>query len=186
MKLDAALQKLLRERRKLDKAQGRIARRNARRLVIGALRSVRSAIDAEYPAIAKPVVQRDPLDVAADTMSWRQFEYGVIAHLRREWSLETADRFHRFACLRLGVTPKPLSLDSGLGRRLIGQHRPDEIKLATGLDREEKWRTLMHEIAHYREGSHGRKFVRELALVYRTWKEFVVLERVAAELRRPE
>src|SRR5437899_1670783 len=36
------------------RAEGRIARRNARRAFVGALRALRLALDREYPAMAKP------------------------------------------------------------------------------------------------------------------------------------
>lgn len=171
----------MRDRRRLNGEQARIGRKNARRAFIGALRSVRSMLDAEFPAIAKPAVARDPIDVAADRMTWRQFEYGVIAHLRVEWDMELAQRFNAKCAAKFGVAPKAIVLDGTLVRYL-GMHG-DSIRLATGLSREEKWRTLMHEIAHYppHRIMHGRQFVRELAGVYRMWREFRLEIRVAAK-----
>jgi hypothetical protein len=32
---------------------------------------------------------------------------------------------------------------------------------------------VIHELAHYRVGPHRRAFVREMALVYQTWLEFL-------------
>ncbi len=164
----------------LSDSQGRIARRNARRKVMGALRAVRYALDSEFPAVPKPAALKDPVDVAAATMGWRQFEYGVIAHLRLEWDLDLATDFNIYCAKVFNVTPKPVRVHSGIGR-FIGQHSPDEISLNTGLDREEKWRTLMHEIAHYRVSGHRRSFVLELAKVYKLWLTFRLSLRVAAK-----
>ena len=171
MRLDAAISRLQRERRRLDAAQGRIARRNARRAVIGALRSVRAMLDAEYPAIVKPAIVRDAVTVAAESMHWRAFEYDIIAHIRIDWSLELAEAFNARCAQVFGLTPKPIRIVDLRGGYL-GLHGVSEIQLAPGMSRENKWRTLMHEIAHYRVAHHRRAFVQELATVYRLWKEF--------------
>lgn len=54
MTLDEAIRALVRAADKLAPEQGRIARRNARALVLRRLRDARSALDADFPAIAKP------------------------------------------------------------------------------------------------------------------------------------
>lgn len=54
MNLKQALKKLHLAKKRLADGQGRIARRNARRAFIGALQSLRHALDAEYPSIEKP------------------------------------------------------------------------------------------------------------------------------------
>lgn len=53
MTLDDAMKKLTQARKRLEAEQGRIARRNARTAVMAALRSVRAALDEEYPAVRK-------------------------------------------------------------------------------------------------------------------------------------
>lgn len=181
-RLDESLQRLMRDRRRLDDTQGRIARKNARRAFIGAMRSVRLMLDAEYPAIAKPVVPSDPITNAAATMRWREFEYRVITHVRLDWDLVLAEQFNQRCAAALGCSPKPIVIDSGIGR-YMGLHDTNAIRLAAGMSREDKWRTLMHEIAHYppHRPMHGRAFVRTLAHVYRLWREFRELGRVAAK-----
>lgn len=58
MKVDDAIEKLAKARKRLKDEQGRIARRNARRAYLDAVRSVRQAVDDEYPVMRKPVVRR--------------------------------------------------------------------------------------------------------------------------------
>jgi hypothetical protein len=58
MKVDDAIAKLLKARKRLKAEQGRIARRNARRAYLAAVRSVRQAVDDEYPVMRKPVTRR--------------------------------------------------------------------------------------------------------------------------------
>jgi hypothetical protein len=57
-KLKKSISHLERETKKLKDEQGRVARRNARRNVLEALRSVRSALDAEYPVEKKESAKR--------------------------------------------------------------------------------------------------------------------------------
>lgn len=54
MTIDEAIKRLSKARKKLDAEQGRVARRNARQAVLAALRAVRGALDAEFPAYRKP------------------------------------------------------------------------------------------------------------------------------------
>ena len=54
MTLDEAIKKLTQARKRLDAEQGRVARRNARQAFLAALRAVRGALDAEFPAHRKP------------------------------------------------------------------------------------------------------------------------------------
>lgn len=58
MKLDDAIRDLEVARKRLVDEQGRIARRNARRAVMAALKKARAALDTEYPAERKPVAKR--------------------------------------------------------------------------------------------------------------------------------
>lgn len=58
MKVDDALQKLRKARKRLQEDQGRIARRNARQAYLQALRTCRKAVDEQYPVIRKPVKRR--------------------------------------------------------------------------------------------------------------------------------
>lgn len=62
MKVDDAIDKLNAAYKRLAPEQGRIARRNARRAYLDALRSLRKALDDEFPAIRKPVTNRKKPD----------------------------------------------------------------------------------------------------------------------------
>lgn len=53
MKVDDAIAKLLKAKKRLEPEQGRIARRNARTATLAALTAVRKALDEEFPAIRK-------------------------------------------------------------------------------------------------------------------------------------
>jgi hypothetical protein len=157
--------------RKLDQNQGRIARRNSRRAVLGALRRLRTAIDRHYPPIRRAAAPRDRIEMAAGTMDWRKFDRSIIRHVKRRWDRGMAERFNRYAASRLGVAPKPLVFNLH-SVRILGQHTADQIRMNPGEAQENRWRTLLHEIAHYRVCSHRRAFVRELATVYRLWLQF--------------
>lgn len=56
-KLHSALSLLRCEAKRLEASQGRIARRNARRAVLGALRQIRNAMNTEFPRL-----ERQPKD----------------------------------------------------------------------------------------------------------------------------
>ena len=58
MKLDDAIDKLNAATKRLKNPQGRIARRNARKAYLYALRCLRQALDEEYPTIRKVNVKR--------------------------------------------------------------------------------------------------------------------------------
>jgi uncharacterized protein DUF955 len=159
----------------LHAAQGRIARRNARRRFFGALHSVRVAVDLEFPAVQKPGGKRDAIERAAAQMNWWCFEGLIIKHVKRKWDRDLARRFVSFVAARLGVEPKAIVFDLH-GRRLAGQHARDRIRLNPDQSDRERWRTLIHELAHYRQHGHRRAFVRELAFIYRLWREFLAAD----------
>jgi hypothetical protein len=179
--LDDALVKLHRVRRLLDHDQGRIARRNARRKVLGALRAVRMAVDANYPAIAKSCPLVDPVDSAAAKMTWREFEYRVIKHVTRAWDLQMARAFNEWISAQDGHPAKPIVFDIRAGTKsLLGQHCRDRIRLRPDLCDAVKWRTLLHELAHYKVHGHRRAFTLELCRMYKLWRTFFREQRAAA------
>lgn len=55
---DKAIKKLREASRRLDDPQGRVARRNARKAMLAALRGIRQAMDAEFPVIRKAMTSR--------------------------------------------------------------------------------------------------------------------------------
>jgi hypothetical protein len=62
MKIDHAIARLIKASKKLHEEQGRIARRNARKEYLEAVRHARKAVDQEYPVIRKPVTKRRKKD----------------------------------------------------------------------------------------------------------------------------
>lgn len=58
MKLDGSLDKLLSARKKLNSEQGRVARKNARKAFLAALRECRARVDEDFPNIPKKRTSR--------------------------------------------------------------------------------------------------------------------------------
>ena len=178
-RLEDAIKKLIAVRKKLATDQGRIARRNARRAVLGALRAVRCAIDSEYPKMPKAKSPEDWLTRDSKRAHWRWFEY-THARVRREWNQKDAAAFNARYAAMIGVQPKPIAFDIRDGLRVLGRHCRDRIRIAQGLTSQQRWEVLFHEIAHYRVRHHRRAFVIELANVIRAWREFVAEQHAAA------
>ena len=181
-RLDEALKNLVKIRRRLVEGQGRRARQNARRAVLGAVRAVANAAKAEYPLelIIRPAV--DPLERKTKTLPWRAFEARVVRPGALEFTRERGQEFVNWWCARNRMTPKRVVQNIGDRRgdhRLRGQFNVD-IRLEYRMSDKSKWRTLIHEVAHYRVHGHGRNFVREMAAV---WKEYKVW-RGEASLKR--
>lgn len=165
--------------KRLEKAEGRIARRNARLALFGAIRALRNTVNRDYPAIERPA-KRVPsvADRAIKSGTWRHVEYRIVRPGRRAWNRERAEAFNRWFAESIAVTPKPIAFDVPDGARFVGRHEPDVIRIA-GIDTRtrgrdaELWRTLLHEIAHYRARGHGAQFRAELVRVYRAWRLFM-------------
>jgi hypothetical protein len=125
-----------------------------------------------------PKVTVDSIRRHAETLHWRAFEYTAIADgdVALAWEDGLAARFNRFFCERIvGCLPKPIVFDFRPGTRSrLGEHRHDRIRLRADIPDPGKWRVLIHELAHYRVKDHPRRaFVREMALAYQTWLEFL-------------
>jgi hypothetical protein len=179
--VEHALARLANTARTLEEPQGRIARRNARRRVFAALRAVRLTVDRAYPAVAIERPREHRLDAAAKRMGWRRFEYTVVKNVRREWDGDEAQRFIDLVCATKKVTRRELAVEALRGN-LHGQCGSEVIVLHEDLPASEKWRTLIHELAHAIEGTmpggagggtHRRRFVRAMAEVYILWVAFV-------------
>jgi len=55
----------------------------------------------------------------------------------------------------------------------IGMHYTGEkITIKDNMGTRTKWKTLMHEVAHYKNIGHGEKFCNALEDVYRWWIAF--------------
>lgn len=168
------LRRLEVELRKLAAKQSRHGRRRTRRRVLARLSALRRSVDAFYPLLSKPAVKRDP----SEYQTWYQYEYRTMRHVSRRWNRQLANEFNDFISARDRHPMKPIRFDLRPDvTRFIGRHTPDRIQLHVNLSDSQKWRTLFHEIAHYRVRGHRRAFVRELAHVYSEWKIFLRMKR---------
>lgn len=175
MKLDDALDKLRAARKRLETEQGRIARRNARRAFLGAVKGVKNALDRDFQSVAKPSKPRlDPLEAAAQREHWRDFEKRM--KIRQPWNPDLARKFNEWLSAKDGHEAKPIVFDFNANtKRWLGMHRADRISLMGSRDPEEVWRTLLHELAHYKISHHRRAFTEELYRVYELWNQFNTL-----------
>lgn len=195
MNLEKALKNLDRACKTLVPEQGRIARRNARRRVFGAMRAVRNVVETQFPAVKQTRVPKDPITAAAQRMTWRQFEYDFIKHIGLDWDPEMAQTFIDHVCTVKKIQRRELEI-ADLGLNYHGYCHPGYIEIHEDLVPESKWRTLLHELAHAIEdtiparkgtlgvGSHRRRFVLALGEVYRLWVSWRKASRVAAKKRR--
>lgn len=192
MKLEKALKDLERACKTLGPEQGRIARRNARRRVFGAMRAVRNAVEAEFPAVKQSRLPQDPITAAAQRMTWQQFEYDFIKHIGLDWDAEMAQEFIDHVCSAKKVKRRELEI-ADLGRNYHGYCHPGCIEIHEELVPESKWRTMLHELGHAIEdtipvrkgtlgvGSHRRRFVLAMGEVYRLWISWRKARRAAAK-----
>ena len=164
MSVDSNLLRLHQARGRLRIGQGRVARRNARRAFAAALTATRVALEKEFPRALTPKV--DPIDKAADTLAWWQFEDDAIKHVSRRWDKDLAREFVEYVLAPLGPPDLPVILD------LHSDCPRGCVAYRAGTDRE-RWIKLFHEIAHLGVRGHKRAFVRELAHVYMLWREFL-------------
>lgn len=163
---------------RLERADSRITRRNARRAAFGLLRSIRHTLDTQYPAIAKPPKQADADLRLVQKKTWREVEYRIVKPGERRWDRAVAQEFVDWFATSHGCAPKPIRFDIPDGSRYLGQHATDSIRIkavarAGEKPDAEKWRILLHEVAHYRAKGHGRAFKLELVYVYRTWRQWM-------------
>lgn len=159
---------------RLERSEGRIARRNARRAFFGAIRSLRSAVDRSFPAIDKPAAKPNP-HARIVGKTWRQVEYANVKAGGCPWSRARAEEFNAYVSEVDEHPAKPIRFDLPEGGRLLGQHAGDAIRilplpLLSPTRDADQWRTLIHEIAHYRARGHGRAFKVELLRIYGLWR----------------
>ncbi len=185
MKIEDAVSKLQQAVKTLDGNQGRIARRNARRRVSGAMRALRNTVEAGYPAIKLVRAQEDAVEKAARESTWRDFEHRVIKHVNLDWDVDTAQAFADHVTRARGVKRREIVVE-GMRGRLLGMCHSDKIRLDSELYGSYWWRTLIHELAHAicPNAGHGRAFVQAMAEVYRMWKRFRREMRTAASRRQ--
>ncbi len=186
MNIEDAVSKLQQAVKTLDGNQGRIARRNARRRVFGAMRALRNTVQAGYPAIQLVRAQEDSVEKAARVSTWRDFEHRVIKYVTLDWDVDVAQAFADHVTTARGVKRREIVIEDMRGR-LLGMCHSDKIRLDSELYGSHWWRTLIHELAHAicpNGGRHGRAFVKAMAEVYGMWKDFRRQMRTAASRRQ--
>ncbi len=184
MKIEDAVSKLQQAVKTLDGNQGRIARRNARRRVFGAMRALRNTVQAGYPAIQLVRAQEGAVEKAARVSTWQNFEHRIIKHVTLDWDVDIAQAFADHVTTVRGVKRREIVIEDMRGR-LLGMCHSDKIRLNAELHGTHWWRTLIHELAHAicPNTGHGRGFVQAMAEVYRMWKDFRRQMRTAASRR---
>ncbi len=185
MKIKDAVSKLQQAVKTLDGNQGRIARRNARRRVFGAMLVLRNTVQAGYPVIQLVRTQEAAVEKAARVSTWRDFEHRVIKHVNLDWDADIAQAFADHVTTARGVKRREIIVE-GMRGSLLGMCHSDKIRLDSGLYGSHWWRTLIHELAHAicPNAGHGRAFVKAMAEVYRMWKGFRRQMRTAASRRQ--
>lgn len=77
-KVDRAIAKLDEGVKRLAKSEGRVARANARAVVLRSLRDVRVAVDQDYPTIAKKAKPRAKLNVVQRERRLRKIGWALV------------------------------------------------------------------------------------------------------------
>jgi len=177
--LDETIRDLFRARKFLQESQGRIARRNARRKVLGILQSVRNSVDSQYPVIQKDRPMITPLQRAVDTLDWRGFQTKKI-NIRAAWDPKEARGFNHWFCKENGLRELEIRFTEDFADptcwtswRGTLPGREEAIYILTGLSPKNSWRAVFHQLAHYRCKRHSRRaFTMELAEVLQSWKRY--------------
>lgn len=100
------------------------------------------------------------------------------------WDRARAEAFNAYISEVDGHAAKPIRFDLPAGGRLLGQHAGDAIRilplpLSSPTRDADHWRTLIHEVAHYRAHGHGRAFKLELVRIYEIWRAWRAVRRGA-------
>lgn len=142
MKVDDAIAKLLKAKKRLEPEQGRIARRNARTATLAALAAVRKALDEEFPAIAKP--RRIAVSMSKEAVQ-RRAKRKLYGYVKIE--LPTVLRLHECGVKTVrrpsATAPKAMSEGAHYGPRwavdaLRAKVEPAQIKKAIRSPKERK------------------------------------------------
>lgn len=172
--MNDAIARLTAAQKRLANAEGRIARRNARRAFFGSLQSLKAAVDTFYPVIAKPELPKpkeDPLEAASKRLHWRDLARRF--RFPDKWDIDKAKAFNEWFAQREYHGPgKPIEVSDReiRRRRTWGWHYPNKIVIIKGQGAggaEDLWDTIIHEVAHYNVKHHRQAFSRELGRVYK-------------------
>lgn len=155
-KLDNALKKLRLARRKLDGGTSRIKRRNARRAFIGALRSVRLALDAEYPRLDKLKAAKAPKAESKPADARLPFN--------RAWDIDAARLFIRLATDSYSLS---VTIEAHEGVKPKSHIYPGTIYFGPAWSSRQKWHQLIIWLVRHR----GHTFETAFDLWRRFWSE---------------
>ena len=109
-------------------------------------------------------------------LTWRKFEYTMYIPKRLAWSTAKAQQFADLCSDLHGIPRRPIVFDlatKGRGSRYLGMLTADRIRLSLELDTEERWRTLIHEIAHYKVNHHRAKFIEAMDITHELFRSWV-------------
>lgn len=99
----------------LERDQGRVARRNARVGIAGAIRSLKMQMDRDWPLPAKaPPPSSFTLEAKAERLTLRGMQQEVLDLLPPRWDQTEAQLFLAAALEGTGRHPRPIILTSGL------------------------------------------------------------------------
>jgi len=109
-------------------------------------------------------------------MTWRRFEYSMFIPSRLRWNTTKAQEFADLYADFVSEPHKPIVFDlatKGRGSRYMGMHRSDRISLSLELDTDDRWRTLIHELAHYGpKHGHGPSFIARMKVVHQLFRQW--------------
>ena len=112
-------------------------------------------------------------------MTWRRFEYTMFIP-KIAWDTERAQRFADFYADAVGAQRKPIVFDlamRGRGSRYLGMFHEDRISLSVELDSDERWRTLIHELAHYWARHDQKKlFLEAMQMTHRMFRQWLIMD----------
>ena len=173
--IDTSIRKLQKARKTLQESQGRVARRNARRKVLGILRSIRYCVDSQYPTVESGKPKKDLLQKDIETLTWREFERKRV-NIAVTWSPKAARAFNSWFCDEQGLEELPIKFTDEFAHETCGHsfHGDDAIWMFSGGGTpKDYWRALFHQLAHYRVENHPRRaLVKEMAEVLESWKRY--------------
>ena len=110
-------------------------------------------------------------------MTWRRFEYSMRIPRKLKWSTEKAQEFADRYADSIGGKRRPIVFDlatKGRGSRYLGMFCDDRIRLSVELETDERWRTLIHELAHH-WAHHGQKklFLEAMEFTYGEFQKWL-------------
>ncbi len=94
-----------------------------------------------------------------------------LSYCQRMWSLKRAHQFVRYCTIRMPPVYQLPRVFYGVSSHLKGEF-DGNIMITRNQSDADKWRTLVHEIAHAAVDGHGMEFISTLRLVISFWNTF--------------